>query len=481
MNQNKIQRLISAMNANKIKVNKQFVSVLNHGFSDEARESFFEEVIEDMDEILSRGINGEFNKSMRLAVTELAEIAVKAGDDSRRSQTLEKLRQDKNACMDNVKMSASFAPDLGLCDKVREYAETAKEGMKVIADDGESQTGIESSNMKNCKKLLDEIISGLDSITDVSSGKAAKYYNDVISTLRKWRIKIARSGGLYDTESVELLKKTLRTVNAWSELCESTGRFAKSEDIYDVPVDDLTKAIESVNIKQNIEMFLNRCEAYARETGEMRNGDVTEKIMSSKARIRDLEAQQKNIVMKFKKGEIDRDDAEFTLQDLKDKIDYIKFDIERLETQRTPQGDVKMRRELIKKIERPIRLSYNHVKNNRLHLHALFSGMDFSRLIGMVNNNVGTKEFAIGIEEMQRSLIARGVIDQQGQILVDNINQKLALVDRANEEIMPDLMTNENESEGSLLDSFLSLDAETEETVEEDPFKLSSNKNDDIF
>jgi predicted TIM-barrel fold metal-dependent hydrolase len=81
MNHQTIERLSGIMTANKIKFNKQFTSVLEHGFTDEARETFFEETIDDLDALLRHGVNSEFNKSMKEAITALTDLAVKAGFD----------------------------------------------------------------------------------------------------------------------------------------------------------------------------------------------------------------------------------------------------------------------------------------------------------------------------------------------------------------------------------------------------------------
>lgn len=459
MNHDKIELLLNAMNANKIKYNKQFSNVIEHGFTDEARESFFEEVIGDMEDIIRQGINGDFNKSMKETVRELSDIAVKVGEETRRSLTLERLRAEKRSCMGTLKMTKEYIPEFDLLGNVREYLDSTRDGMKVLSEAKENQTGIESSNMKSCKKLIEDIDAYLENITDVSSTDAANYYNEVITKVRSYRIKIARSGGLYDTASVDTLKAVLDTVKQWAKMCSSHGRHAKIQDVYGVPSDDLTKAIESVSIRQNVEMFLNRCESYAKDTATMRDNGTMEKIMASRAKIREVEEQERKVVMRFKSGELEREDAEYELQHLKDQKDYIQYDIDRLETDLVSREEITMRREMISKIERPIRASYNHVKNNRLHVHALFSGMDFARLVGMVDNNLSSKEFAMGIEEMQNALITRGVIDKQGRLLMDNIKQKLDLVNEMNAQQIPDFGMKEKKQESSsLLDMMLEKD-----------------------
>ena len=56
---------------------------------------------------------------------------------------------------------------------------------------------------------------------------------------------------------------------------------------------------------------------------------------------------------------------------------------------------------------------------------------------------------------MQRTLVTRGVIDQQGRVLFDNIKKKLAAVDQMNAQQLDRLTPQKEEEEGSLLDQLL--------------------------
>ena len=48
MNRANIEHLISIMKENKIKFSREFNNILEHGFTDEARESFFKETVQDL-------------------------------------------------------------------------------------------------------------------------------------------------------------------------------------------------------------------------------------------------------------------------------------------------------------------------------------------------------------------------------------------------------------------------------------------------
>lgn len=458
MTHEKIERLIMTMMQNKLKYNKQFDIILEHGFSDEAKEAFFEEVVSDLETILAKGINTEFTKSMKDTVRTLTDIAVKTGEEGRRAMSLEKLRAEKRSCLVATKMPKEQQLDFDLRYNVKQYLESCKTGMEVLKDPNLVQTDVEKNNMDSCRRLLGQIGKTVEKTVDVSSVAAAEKYNEIVAKLRTWRINLARSGGLYDAGSVGILREVLNAATAWEALCVSGGKQAKIKDIYEIPTDDLSRAIESEIMKQNIEMFLNRCELYAQETAHLRSQEDMEKVSQLRARLRDIGTREQQIVTDFRNGEISREDAEFELRRLRDDKEFLEYDIKRITPDQVDRAEITMRREMISKIERPIKTSYNHVKHNRLHIHALFEGMDFTRLVGMINNNVNAAEFEAGIEEMQRTLVTRGVIDQQGRVLFDNIKKKLAAVDRMNAQQLDKLAPQKEEAEGSLLDQLLGAD-----------------------
>lgn len=474
MSRETVARLTAAMDANRIKYSKQFPTAIQRGFPDEARASLFNEITGDIEQLIRHGVNSEFNKDMKKAIEHLTDIAVKLGEDNRRSLTYERLRIEKRDCLENVKTSRQYRPAFSMCDNVRDYLESAKEGMKVLQGPAEAQTGVEASNMKLCRKIIDEIIESLDNVIDVSSMNAAEHYNEVVAGIRAWRIKLARSNGLYDASSVEMLQGIRRTVKNWSGLCTPSLRHAKPSDCYEIPVDDLAQAIQSVGIKQNVEMFLNRCDIYAKETAGMRDNGANDKLREMRARLGDIERRRQDVVARFKSGALSRDDAEYDLQDLKDEEDYIKYDMERIKADVISREDVNRRRELIRKIERPIRQLYSKVKNNRLHVYAIFARVDCSKLVSIINNNATSQEVAEGIAQLQETMVKIGIMDTNGNVNINKVDELLAEVDQMNQELKEaKLPTEEVKEEGSLLDALLSQDAATEEKQETEHTLLS--------
>jgi hypothetical protein len=147
MNHQTIERLSGIMTANKIKFNKQFTSVLEHGFTDEARETFFEETIDDLDALLRHGVNSEFNKSMKEAITALTDLAVKAGEETKRSSSLERLRFDNNINLIDSNVS--------VLDSIGAITEAISDNIERTMEDGDETEESVKKKKKALKTLQD--------------------------------------------------------------------------------------------------------------------------------------------------------------------------------------------------------------------------------------------------------------------------------------------------------------------------------------
>ena len=78
------------------------------------------------------------------------------------------------------------------------------------------------------------------------------------------------------------------------------------------------------------------------------------------------------------------------------------------------------------------------------------------------------------MKEMQKVLVAKGIIDEQGRVLMDNIRQQLDLVDQINKDNLSQLdAVSEKEESGSLLDALL---AEEEDDLENEKVAEKSGK-----
>ena len=157
MTHQELDRLISVMNANTIKYNRHFRDILERGFSDAAEESFFEEVVEEIETILRRGVNCGFSKGMREILRDLTSLAVKIGASGWRAVDLERLRQEKSNLMASLKMPKEDYMNFDLRNNMKEYLESTKSGMQVLLASAPAQTDAERANMDTCRAMIEEI------------------------------------------------------------------------------------------------------------------------------------------------------------------------------------------------------------------------------------------------------------------------------------------------------------------------------------
>jgi len=424
MSQAKVDRAVEVMRANKLHYNKNFPKIYSIGHNDDAMEYLCSDILAEIDKILVAGVNHGFNASMKKSLIELTNIAQKTCSDGFVKAKIDGLYSKKNACLSALVMP-TVSDDTDLRENVKAYIASAKKGMEVLKNDSFNRTRAELGYETSCEKLLDDIAKSADAIIDFSSPAAAEKYNNIITKMRTWRTSVARSNGFYDANAVSPLRDVLKETRAWGELCRTPLKRVDASEIFPVPEDDLSHVIDSETTRQSILMFLGRCDDYVYAVYEMSNTGVAEKVREIRASLADARNEQQKLENDRNRGRIAQHDYEYYARRIQNDIDNMERDLSRIQLDDVSRRELQLRSEMISRIEQPIRSSYNHVKNNRIHVHSLFSGMDFSRIIALLNNNLNAREMEDGIADIQNTLVARGFIDRQGNLLLENIKNKL--------------------------------------------------------
>jgi hypothetical protein len=424
MSQARIDRQVEIMNANKLRYSKNYARIYGIGFNDSAMAHLCKEIVDEIEKILVAGVNYGFSPNMKKAVSDLTAVAQKTCSDGFVKVKIDGLYAKKNACINTLVL-----PDAEGEGNIREnfmaYVASAKNGMGVMRDGGYTKTKAEIGYEGNCEKLLDDIAKAAESVIDFSSPDAVEKYNSILTKLRVWRESIARSNGFYDSNTVSPLRDVLAETKKWAMLYRTPVKRAEASEIFPIPEDDLTRVIESEKTCQSILMFLGRCDDYVYAVYEMSRNGVAETVREIRTSLAEARAEQQKLENDRNRGRVSQADYDYYSKRIQNDIDRMEMDLSRVQLDEVSRRELQLRREMISRIEQPIRSSYNYAKNNRIHVHKLFADMDFSRIIALLNNNLGAREMEDGISDIQNTLIARGFIDKQGQVLYENIKSRL--------------------------------------------------------
>jgi hypothetical protein len=424
MSQAKVERAVEIMNANKLHFHKNFPKIYGIGHNDDAMENLCTDILNEIEKILIAGVNCGFSANMKKSLLELTTIAQKTCSDGFVKVRIDGLYTKKNACLAALSLpDMTGAPDLR--ENLKAYVASSRAGMDVLKNDSFNRSRAELGYETSCEKLLEDVKKAADTVIDFSGAEAVEKYNNIITKLRTWRTSVARSGGFYDANTLSPLREILRETRAWSDLCRTPSKKADEQDILPLPDDDLTRVIESETTRQSVEMFFRRCDDYVYAVYEMSNTGVADKVRELRASIAEARGELQKVENDRNRGRISQNDYEYYNKRIQNDIDMMEFDLSRIQLDDYSRNELQLRREMISRIEQPIRSSYNHVKSNRIHVHNLFSGMDFSRIIALLNNNLNANEMEAGIADIQNTLVARGFIDRQGNVLLENIKFKL--------------------------------------------------------
>ena len=238
MTRDKLARLLSVMSSNKIKFNRQFEEILEHGFSDEAKETFFEEVIVELSDLLERGVNGEFTKSMRETIKTLTDLAVNAGEEGRRAVSLEKLRQEKRNCMASAKMPKEVHMEL---NDVLIALEELKKGLSDVKTANENVERAASAAHKVCEAFSRCV------------GKLDKFTEEVIDPIRSKVDDIAEASSQMVQKSGEVVEELRKEANAISEsfnakVVDGCKRISNEVNVFHTEIESMEKKLDDIAI-----------------------------------------------------------------------------------------------------------------------------------------------------------------------------------------------------------------------------------------
>lgn len=462
----RISRLTRVMRENRLKFNKRFERVVDHGFSDVASESFFGEVVDDIERILGYGINNGISGSVKKTVSALTVLAVKSGEDDLSVAKLEKLRGKRRVVLNALRMEGKERTNVHLIKNLDGYIDSTLEGMKYLKELNPRSDLAALTNVRKCKALLEETKQLLGGVIDRCSENALISYNTALSALHESRRQLARSNGFYDSRLIERLSTVRDTVKGWSKQYLAVKGKPK-EKVYQLPFDDMDRLLKSRELVADIGLFLRDCDRFSEKITKRYDNPTREAVKKLQARLDEIGAKEQAVVASYRNGEITAEQAEEALEPLTQERETVEFEMERLEDQWAPSAEIARMRKLLLCVERPIRRTYNYIQENPLQIYAVFSELPFGEIIAALNNNLSEQEFEEAVHHLMELLIARGVMEDARAKELETLERGLAAAEQVKSGVQKP-----REKTTSRLDTLLNREqSNTEEELvyEEDP------------
>ena len=349
---------------------------------------------------------------------------------------------------------------------ISKYIESTKVGMDVLKRPTQDLSTDERKLVKECYTKLDEISETVQGVLDVQSPAAGEKYNSLIEKIHELRGHIARSGGHYNHQTVNRLQNMVDLAKEWSELPPYAPKltdkiFKKAPELYELPENDiLTYVVDGESIRQDIELFFKHCDSLAQKATAAVDQTLIEEVKALREQMKEKEQKELDVLAQYKNGEIDSAEAEGLLDIIADEKETLQFELDRRADMYSTNERVKLLRQLILKVEKPIRQIYSLVKDNRIHIYTIFNGVEFSDFLGMLNDTVSEEECQMGVNELKKALLANDAITAQGQANMESIEKQLQRADELFSAKTTIGVGKEKEPKVSRLDALLKKDAE---------------------
>ena len=331
-----IKNIISCLQTNGISYPDKFATIEKDGciavFS-----GLLETNLNRIDSMVRYGSNNGFSSDLKTEITKMIKLTCKMCQEKKAKKHDKYASESEKIYKETEKIMKEKEGQFDMVNKVNKHIDTYISGMRVlqnmpVAEDRKPilQQGIDKC--EQIKKVLSEVMNN-------STTTALEYAKTIISELQTWADIVANK--MHDESDLPLLDNALKTAEKWKanhDVVKNPGLFTKGNKVKDISElefkeDNLSMIAKSVAVEREIGYFKENLEEYRKNTCVGSDEQIKNSLESKKEEKAKLEAQKKDLAIKFQNGEISKMDLYEECIDIDQQIDDIKEDIEDLKYQ----------------------------------------------------------------------------------------------------------------------------------------------------
>ncbi|MDE6275261.1 MAG: hypothetical protein K2M75_01840 [Clostridia bacterium] len=381
-----LERLLDILDENKVKYPKKFKNIEINGYDSNRCENFSQEIREDIQWLLAKGINNGFDSNIKTAIYELADMACDMSKDKivlklddmqdRKQQIIKKFRLDKGE--DNM---------ADIKGEIIAYIDNSIMGANMLIN-GDSISDYNKSILMNSVEMLEELRFIVEEAMDNSSEDAAhraKYvYGDPTYALCAWRESVAR-GMIFDGLNKHLYEARDEAVK-WTELTQevSKRKRAKDADIKVYSDDMFSKMVKRDEVKEKGDAFFAKLNAFEKQFEIQK--DTYDKVSEINSSIEEIQGKIAALIDKMDNGEILEEEALLQIEMLEEDEELKKTERETYRASlKMIAGTVSAMKRLLTQFKR-LELIFNMYQRVEPNMfYAMFSNIDFNTFLDVLS------------------------------------------------------------------------------------------------
>lgn len=401
-----IKSVVECLNENKINFPKEFLTIERDGCIGEY-ESLMKSNLEAIETSVKFGVNNGFSGDLKTNISDLIKITVKLTKEKKSKKLDKYCKESSKIIKETEKIMKNKELQPTMVKEVLKYVEAYERGMIVllgmpVAEDRKHILKVGLDKLNALKSVLKEV-------ADESTPAALEYAKNIVGELNEWADIVADK--MHSESSLDYLENAIKQAEEWKKLHKAVkkGLFGKSNKVKDLKdiefmEDNLTMIARSQGIIRDINIFSENLSEY-RKTLEAETWNIENdtKLLEEKVKEKEeLEKKKNDLVVKFKNGEISKDDLynecviiDEDIVDIDEDAEDIKIGIEEKKADARSIGNVI---ENLEKLNREI-LKY---KSDPIYISLIGENIDFSAL-SKVMRGAGTSadiDYVLDIESI---------------------------------------------------------------------------------
>ncbi len=406
-----LERLLDALDENKVKYPKKFKNIELNGYDSNRCEDFADDSRKAIEWLLAKGINNGFDNNIKTAIYDLADMAGDMFKDNI-AVKLDDMQDKKQQIIKKFRLNKGEGKMADIKGEILAYVDNSIFGTKMLID-SDSVSDYNKSILMNSLEMLEELRFIIEDALDNSSEDAAhraKYvYGDPTYALCAWRESVAR-GMFYDGLNKHLEEARAEAVK-WTELTKEVkkNKRAKEADIKVYTDDMFSKMVKRDEVKEKGDAFFAKLNTFDKQFEIQK--DTYDRVSEINSDIEEIQSKISALIDKMDSGEMLEEEALLQIEMLQDDEELKKTERE------TYRASLKMIASTVSGMKRLLtqfkRLElifnmYQKVEPNMFY--AMFSNIDFNTFLDVLS--YGASETQINTALSYYEIVMENVQDQ---------------------------------------------------------------------
>ena len=422
-----IKNIINCLQNNGISCPTEFLTIEKDGCIN-VFETLLQANLDRIDKMLRYGSSNGFSSDLKANISKLLKITCKIPKEKKAIKYKKYALESDKIYNEAEKVMKNKESEFDMVGEVNMHIDNYILGMEVLLnmDVAENRKHILTAGIDKCKllkKTLKETI-------NTSTTTVLEYAKEIIAELQTWADIVANK--MHNEDDLAYLDKALNIATAWKNNHEGvkTGLFVKSNKVKDISElhfkeDNLSMIGKSREVQRDIDNFKQNLAEYKSVVCSNSSEQIKQNLENKKEEKAKLEAEKKELVVKFKNGEISKMDLYEECMDIDRQVEEVKEDIEDLKFE---LEDAKVGSRSTGKVLETLESLNNQVlsyKADPIYFTLLGEELDFAKLT-KVMRGAGTEaeiDYVLDVQSvLDRVKARRQKMDSE---MVNSINAKL--------------------------------------------------------